>query len=84
MHRKEEEYCERNFHKVSFSPGAITELHPKYWTDSRHLGDRLHLFTINGWWEAAQAQFNPFGVVVRQVSDPINIWNADDVVSLLQ
>ena len=32
-----------------------TELHPKYWTDPRHSGDRAHLFSVNGWWEATQS-----------------------------
>ena len=31
------------------------ELHPKYWTDPRHSGDRAHLFSVNGWWEATQS-----------------------------
>lgn len=27
----------------------VYELHPKYWTDPKHSGDRTYLFSVNGW-----------------------------------
>ena len=41
--------------KLAVVQYVLDELHPKYWTDPRHSGDRAHLFSVNGWWEATQS-----------------------------